>query len=37
MFGPEWGYGGYGEFHLIIWIILAVAFAAGVVSRLRSP
>ena len=31
-----WGYGGYGPFHLIIWIILGIAFVAGIVWRLRS-
>jgi len=31
-----WGYGGYGRFHLIIWIILGIAFVAGIVWRLRS-
>jgi hypothetical protein len=37
MFGTEpWGYGDYGQFHMVVWIILAVAFAAGVVWRLRS-
>jgi hypothetical protein len=35
MFGAEWGYGGYGQFHMV-WIILAIAVAAGVVWRLRS-
>ena len=36
MFGTEWGYGGYGQFHLIVWIILAIALAVGLVWRLRS-
>jgi hypothetical protein len=36
MFGPEWGYGGYGQIHLMIWIILAIAVAAGIVWRLGS-
>jgi hypothetical protein len=36
MFGTEWGYGGYGQFHMVIWIILAIAFVAGLVWRLRS-
>jgi len=32
MFGTEpWGYGDYGQFHMVVWIILAIAFAAGVV------
>jgi hypothetical protein len=29
----SWGYGGYGPFHMIIWIILVIAFVAGVVWR----
>jgi hypothetical protein len=37
MFGTEpWGYGGYGQFHVVIWIILAIAVVVGVVWRLRS-
>jgi hypothetical protein len=25
MFGTEpWGYGGYGQFHMVIWIMLAL-------------
>jgi len=36
MFGAEWGYGGYGQFHLTVWIILAIALAIGVVWRLKS-
>jgi hypothetical protein len=37
MFGMEpWGYGGYGQFHLVVWIILAVAVVAGIAWRLRS-
>jgi hypothetical protein len=38
MFGPmePWGYGGYGQFHIVIWIILTIAVVAGVVWRLRS-
>ena len=38
MFGTmePWGYGGYGQFHMVIWIILAIAAVAGVVWRLRS-
>jgi len=31
-----WGYGGYGPFHTVIWIILGIAFVAGIVWRLRS-
>jgi hypothetical protein len=30
------GYGGYGPFHMVVWIILGIAFAAGIVWRLRS-
>jgi phosphotransferase system glucose/maltose/N-acetylglucosamine-specific IIC component len=35
MFGTmePWGYGGYGQFHMVIWIILAIAVVAGVVWR----
>jgi len=38
MFGTmeTWGYGGYGQFHMVVWIILAIAVVAGVVWRLRS-
>jgi len=38
MFGTmePWGYGGYGQFHAAVWIVLAVAVVAGVVWRLRS-
>ncbi len=37
MFGTEpWGYGGYGQFHMVIWIMLAIAVVAGVVWHLRS-
>jgi hypothetical protein len=37
MFGTApWGYGGYGQFHMVVWIILAIAVVAGVVWRLRS-
>jgi hypothetical protein len=36
MFGTEpWGYGGY-KFHMVIWIMLAIAVVAGVVWHLRS-
>ena len=31
-----WGYGGYEPFHMVIWIILGIAFVAGIVWRLRS-
>ena len=35
MFGTEpWGYGGYGQFHMVVWIILAIAVVAGVGWRL---
>jgi hypothetical protein len=38
MFGTRepWDYGGYGQFHMVIWIILAIAVVAGVVWRLQS-
>jgi hypothetical protein len=38
MFGTmePWGYGGYGQFHMIVWIILAIAVVAGIVWRIRS-
>jgi hypothetical protein len=37
MFGTEsWGYGGYGQFHMVVWIILAIAAVAGIAWRLRS-
>ena len=38
MFGTmePWGYGGYGQFRMVVWIILAIAVVAGVVWRLRS-
>ena len=31
MFGTmePWGYGGYGQFHTAVWIVLAVAVVAG--------
>ena len=29
----RWGYGGYGPVHMIIWIILVIAFVAGVMWR----
>lgn len=29
----SWGYGGYGPFHMIVWIILVIATVAGVVWR----
>ena len=28
-----WGYGGYGPFHMIMWIILIIVFMAGVAWR----
>jgi hypothetical protein len=31
----SWGYGGYGLFHMIVWIILVIATAAGVVWRVH--
>jgi hypothetical protein len=36
VFGAEWGYGGYTQFHLVVWIILLIAAVAGVVWRLPS-
>jgi hypothetical protein len=37
MFGTvPWGYGGYGQFHIAVWIIIVIAVVAGVVWRLRS-
>ena len=31
MFGTlePWGYGGYGQFHMVVWIILAIAVVPG--------
>ena len=31
-----WGYGGYGPFHLIIWIVILIAIVALVVWLVRS-
>jgi hypothetical protein len=31
-----WGYGGYGQAHMVIWIILGIAAVAGIVWRIRS-
>jgi hypothetical protein len=37
MFGTEpWGYGGYRQFHMVVWIILAIAAVVGIAWRLRS-
>jgi hypothetical protein len=37
MFGTEsWGYGGYGQFHMVVWVILAIAAVVGIAWRLRS-
>ena len=37
MFETEsWGYGGYGQFHMVVWIILGIAAVVGIVRRLRS-
>jgi hypothetical protein len=37
MFGTEpSGYGGYGRFHMVVWIILAIAAVDGIAWRLRS-
>jgi hypothetical protein len=30
----RWGYGGYGPIHMIIWIILVIAFVVGVMWRI---
>ncbi len=37
MFGTmePWGYGGYGQFHMVVWIILVIVAVAGIVWRLR--
>jgi hypothetical protein len=36
MFATEpWGYGDYGQTHMIIWIIIAAAAVAGIIWRLR--
>ena len=32
----SWGYGGYGPFHTVIWIILGIVIVAGIVWRIRS-
>jgi hypothetical protein len=32
----SWGHGGYGPFHMVVWIILGVAFVTGIAWRLRS-
>ena len=39
MFGTmePWGYGGYGQFHMVVWIIFAIAAAAGLAWRLWLP
>lgn len=29
----SWGYGGYGPFHMTMWMILVIALVAGVVWR----
>jgi hypothetical protein len=37
MFGADpWGYGGYERFHMVVWIVLAIAVAAGLIWRQRS-
>jgi hypothetical protein len=31
MFGAEpWGYGGYRQFHMVVWINLAIAAVVGI-------
>ena len=30
----SWGYGGYGPFHMIIWMILVIAAVASVIWRI---
>ncbi|MGA8821323.1 MAG: hypothetical protein WB613_00700 [Pseudolabrys sp.] len=30
----SWGYGGYGAFHMVLWVLILVAFIFGVVWRL---
>jgi hypothetical protein len=30
----QWGYGGYGQFHMVVWIILAIAAVVGIAWRL---
>jgi hypothetical protein len=36
MFAMEpWGYGGYGQFHMVIWIILAIAGRCRVAPTIR--
>jgi hypothetical protein len=40
MFGTPWGYGGYGQFHMVIWIILAIAVVpgwSGAYDQVHSP
>jgi hypothetical protein len=37
MFGTEpRGYGGYGQFHIVVWIILAIAAVVEIAWRPRS-
>ena len=35
MFGTmePWGYGGYGQAHMVIWIILGIALVVGIAWR----
>jgi hypothetical protein len=28
-----WRYGGYGQFHMVVWIILGITVVAGVAWR----
>ena len=29
----SWGYGGYGAFHMVLWVLIVIAFILGVVWR----
>jgi hypothetical protein len=29
----SWGYGGYGAFHMALWVLIVIAFILGVVWR----
>ena len=31
----SWGYGGYGAFHMVLWVLIVIAFILGVVWRVR--
>jgi hypothetical protein len=30
----SWGYGGYGAFHMVLWVIILIAFIFGVLWRM---